>query len=133
MVQFDEAPLNFIKDPFMSGSRNSDYYKGEIILLVNHTTQSKAEYIGMAIQASPNCTTIGESTAGSVMNIATFTMPDQTNVNFTSLGAFYPDGTGAQRNGLKIDYQVHESTSDFIKDQYIVKGIELIESEKNPN
>lgn len=128
LANFEEPLISVIKDPFQSGSKNSKYYNKKIILLVDHTTQSKAEYIGMAIQGSPNCKTVGENTAGSVMNIAVFTMPDETKTNFTSMGAFYPDGIGAQRKGLKIDYFVNENTSNFIQDQYIIKGIELIKS-----
>jgi C-terminal processing protease CtpA/Prc len=130
LAKFDEPLISVVKDPFKSGSNNSNYYNKKIVLLVNHTTQSKAEYMGMAIQAAPGCITVGEQTAGSVLNIAVFKMPDGTEVSFTSMGAFYPDGTGAQRQGLKIDYFVKETTANFIEDQYILKGIELIKSDK---
>ncbi|KAF2329084.1 S41 family peptidase [Flavobacterium daemonense] len=129
--KFEKPIISALIDPFKSGSENSNYYKGKIILLVDHTTQSMAEFTGMGIQASPTCITVGETTAGSVMNIATFIMPDGTEAQFTSMGAFYPDGTGVQRKGLKIDYYVNENTSNFTKDQYIIKGIELIKSTKN--
>lgn len=131
LAGFGKPSISIVIDPFKSGSKNSSYYNKKIILLVNHTTQSKAEYIGMAIQASPTCITVGETTAGSVMNIAIYTMPDGSKINFTTMGAFYPDGTGAQRKGLKIDHYVNETTSNFTEDQYIVKGIELIKSTKN--
>ncbi|MBD8490960.1 hypothetical protein IFO69_19560 [Echinicola sp. CAU 1574] len=128
LAHYDKAPLKIIKNPFKAGSKNPKYYKGKVILLVNKTTMSQAEYIGMAIQASPNCITVGENTAGAQMNIASFTLPDKSEINFTSLGAFYPDGAGAQRKGLKIDYYVEETTSNFLQDQYILKGVELINS-----
>ncbi|WP_186756863.1 S41 family peptidase [Echinicola salinicaeni] len=128
LAYFDKAPLKIIKDPFIAGYHSSKYYKGKVILLVNKTTMSQAEYIGMAIQASPNCITVGQNTAGAQMNITSYTLPDKSEINFTSLGAFYPDGTGAQRKGLKIDYYVEETTSNFLQDQYILKGIELINS-----
>jgi C-terminal processing protease CtpA/Prc len=131
LAKFDTPLISYILDPFESGSKNLKYYNKRIVLLVNGSTQSRMEFIGMAIQASPNCLTIGESTAGSVMNIATFIMPDGTQTNFTSLGAFYPDGTEVQKKGLKIDYFVNETTSNFTQDQYIIKGIELIKSNQN--
>lgn len=131
MGKFEEPAISYIKEPFTSGSKNSKYYNKKIILLVDHTTQSRAEYMGMAIQASPNCLTVGETTAGSVMNITVFTTPDGTKTSFTSMGAFYPDGTEVQRKGLKIDYFIKENTSNFLQDQYIIKGIELIKSSKN--
>lgn len=128
LASFGKPSISVIIDPFKSGSKNSKYYNKKIILLVDQTTQSKAEYIGMAIQASPTCITVGETTAGSVMNIAIFKLPDGTEFRFTVLGGFYPDGTGVQRKGLKIDHYVNETTSNFAEDQYILKGIELIKS-----
>lgn len=131
LASFGKPSISIVIDPFKSGGKNSKYYNKKIILLVDHTTQSKAEYIGMAIQASPTCITVGETTAGSVMNIAIFKLPDGAEFRFTTMGAFYPDGTGVQRKGLKIDYVVQETTSNFTQDQYIIKGIELIKSTKN--
>ncbi|WP_215223556.1 S41 family peptidase [Echinicola shivajiensis] len=128
LAHYDKAPLKIIKNPFIAGSKNPKYYKGKVLLLVNKTTMSQAEYIGMAIQVSPNCITVGENTAGAQMNVASFILPDKSEINFTSLGAFYPDGTEAQRIGLKIDYYVKETTSNFLRDQYLLKGIELINS-----
>jgi C-terminal processing protease CtpA/Prc len=128
-AKFEKTTLSYIKDPFIAGFKNSNYYKGKVILLVNYFTQSKAEFIGMAIQASPNCLTVGEQTAGSVMNITTFKLPDDTPINFTSLGAFYPNGENVQKKGLKIDYFVNETTTNFLDDLYMIKAIELIKKD----
>lgn len=128
LASFGKPWISNIIDPFKSGGKKSKYYNKKIILLVDNTTQSKAEFIGMAIQASPTCITVGENTAGAVLNIAVYKMPDGTEFRFTALGGFYPDGTGVQRKGLKIDHYVNETTSNFTKDQYILKGIELIKS-----
>ncbi|WP_078228104.1 S41 family peptidase [Flavobacterium sp. LM4] len=131
LAGFGKPSISLIIDPFKNGGKNSKYYNKKIILLVDQTTQSMAEFVGMAIQASPNCITVGENTAGSVMNIAIFKLPDGTEFRFTTMGAFYPDGTGVQRKGLKIDHYVNQTTSNFTEDQYILKGIELIKSTKN--
>ena len=128
--EFDKSPLKFIKSPFKTGSNNPNYYKGIVALLVDHTTISRGEYFGLAIQASPNCITIGEDTAGSPMNVAQFTLPDNSEILFTSLGSFYPDSTPVQRNGLKIDHYIHETTSNFLEDQYIKTAKDLIKSNK---
>jgi carboxyl-terminal processing protease len=128
LASFGKPWISNIIDPFKSGGKNSKYYNKKIILLVDNTTQSKAEFIGMAVQASPTCITVGENTAGAVLNIAVYKMPDGTEFRFTALGGFYPDGIGVQRKGLKIDHYVNETTSNFTKDQYILKGIELIKS-----
>lgn len=123
----NEAPLKLIMDPFKAGDNNPDYYKGKVLLLVNRRTQSKAEFIGMEIQQSPNCVTIGEQTAGSVMNIVQYLMPDNTKVNFTGQGAFYPKGEGVQRYGLHIDHYIKESAKNYDPELYVKEAIRLIE------
>ena len=37
-------------------AENPDYYKGRVIVLVDSSTQSQAEYTAMAFQATPRCT-----------------------------------------------------------------------------
>jgi C-terminal processing protease CtpA/Prc len=81
----------------------------------------------MTIQQSPNCTTIGEQTAGSVMNIVSYMLPDKTEVNFTGLGAFYPDGEEVQRKGLRIDYYVKETAKNYDPELYIKDAIRIID------
>lgn len=121
------APLSFISDPFKCGTNNKDYYRGKVVLLVNRSTMSKAEFIGMQIQNAPDCITIGEQTAGSVMNIQSFTLPDKQEVYFTGLGAFYPNGENVQRKGLRIDHKVNESALNFNPNLYIEEAIKIID------
>ena len=123
-----ESPMKLIMNPFKAGGNNPDYYKGKVILLVNNTTQSKAEFIGMTIQQSPNCITIGGQTAGSVMNVVEYMMPDKTKVNFTGRGAFYPNGNGVQRKGLRIDHYVKESAKNYDPELYIKEAIRIIKN-----
>jgi carboxyl-terminal processing protease len=122
-----KAALSIIKNPFSAGSDNANYYKGKIILLVNRSTQSKAEWIGMAIQQAPNCITIGEQTSGAIMNVNRITLVDKSTADFTGVGAFYPNDAGVQRKGLKIDYQVNESAINYNPNLYIEKAIDLIQ------
>lgn len=118
--------LSFISSPFVAGKRNKSYYKGQVILLVDKTTASKAEWIGMAIQAAPNCITIGEQTFGAVMNRNEIPLLDGTTIDFTAVGAFYPDDTSVQRKGLKLDYEIKENALQYDKDLYVKKAIELL-------
>lgn len=120
------AKLRFIMNPFSAGRKNKNFYKGKVVLLVDRETQSNAEWIGMAIQNSPSCITVGEQTSGAVMNITTFNMVDQSSIYFTSSGAFYPDDIEAQRNGLKIDYEVAESAINYNPNLYIEEAIKII-------
>lgn len=123
-----EAPLKLVKDPFSVGKRNNNYYKGQIILLVNRITGSMAEYFGMAIQQAPNCITIGEQTMGAVMNITAAKLPDQQEFYFTGIGAFYPNGEHVQRKGLRIDHYITESALQYNPNLYIEKAVQIIEN-----
>lgn len=122
--------LSFINNPFAAGKRNKSYFKGKVILLVDRGTASKAEWMAMAIQASPNCTTIGEQTFGAAMNRNPITLLDGTSIDFTGVGAFYPSGEGVQRKGIKLDIELKESAIDYEKDLYLNTAIQLIKAEE---
>ena len=55
-------------------------------------------------------------------------MPDKTEVYFTGLGGFYPNGDEVQRKGLKIDYNIKESTKNYDPELYIKEAIKIIEN-----
>lgn len=118
--------LHIIKNPFVIGKRNKDFFKGKVVLLVDRSTASQAEYIGMAIQASPNCITIGEQTFGAVMNRNEIPLTDGTTIDYTGVGAFYPDDQSVQRAGLNIDHYVKESAINYNSDLYLEKAIQLL-------
>ena len=56
-------------------AENPDYYKGRVIVLVDSSTQSQAEYTAMAFQATPRCTVVGTQTAGADGNISALVCP----------------------------------------------------------
>ena len=124
-----EAPLDFISNPFKTGKNNSNFYKGKVILLVDRNTISKAEFIGMSIQQSINCVTIGEQTGGAVANIVEFTLPDKTPFSYTGYSGFYPTGEEVQRNGLHIDYLVKETAKGYNPEAYTKEAIRIIEEQ----
>ncbi|WP_405252260.1 S41 family peptidase [Dokdonia sp. Asnod3-C12] len=120
------AATSFIMDPFKAGKKNKNYFKGKVVLLVDRTTASMAEWMGMAIQASPNCITIGEQTFGAIMNRNEVPLMDGTKIDFTAMGAFYPNDKGVQRKGLRLDHEIKESALHYDSDLYIKKAIALI-------
>ncbi|MBZ9629806.1 hypothetical protein LB465_03360 [Salegentibacter sp. LM13S] len=122
-----KTALRFISNPFAAGKRNRNYYKGTIILLVDRSTLSRAEWIGMAIQAAPNVITVGEQTGGAVLNRNPIILMDDTSIDFTMTTAFYPKGPEVQRDGLKLDVVIDESAINYNKDLYLETAIELIE------
>lgn len=122
-----QSILKIVGDPFSAGYSNNDFYKGKICLLVDRTTASMAEYFAMAIQQSPNCITIGEQTFGAVMNRNKVVLIDKTTIDFTGMGAFYPNDQNVQRKGLKIDYLVKENALNYNENHYIEEAINAIQ------
>jgi C-terminal processing protease CtpA/Prc len=121
-----KAKLRLIYNPFSAGKKNKNYYKGKVVLLVDRSTGSMAEYFAMAIQQAPNCITIGEQTFGAVMNRNEVILSDKTTVDFTGMGAFYPNDLEVQRNGIKLDYKVVESALNYNSNKYFEEAIKLI-------
>lgn len=126
------APLAIFSDPFSAGRKNKDYYKGKVVLLVDNNTVSKSEFIAMAIQQAPDCVTIGTQTGGAVMNRIEVLLVDGTTIDFTGGGAFYPNDRtyNVQRNGVKIDYIVPESASNYNVYQVVQYAVDLVNRQK---
>lgn len=119
-------------NPQFCGSKNSSYYKGKIILLVNERTQSHGEYTCMALQTANNVTVIGDQTAGADGSVVYFTYPGGYKTRFTSVGIFYPDGRETQRIGIIPNIKVAQ-TIDGIrlgKDEILDRAIQFVSNGK---
>lgn len=92
-----------------SGTNNPDHYKGKVAVLVDEWTQSNAEFVTMSLQSRANTKVIGSSSAGADGNISEITLPGGFVTYISGLGVYYPDGTNAQRRGVKIDQVVKPS------------------------
>jgi C-terminal processing protease CtpA/Prc len=122
-----KAPMRFLLNPFKVGRKNSNHYQGKIVLLVDASTGSNAEFIAMTIQSAPNCITMGSKTFGAVLNRNEVILTDNTTLDFTGMGAFYPDtDMEAQRNGLRIDIKIQPSTASYEKDVFMEKARDFL-------
>lgn len=90
-------------DPFS----NPDFYRGKIYFLVNENAISASEYFVQYMQHAPDATIIGSQTAGADGNSMMVNMTANVSYTFTRLGVAYIDGYQCQRNGIRIDEQVH--------------------------
>ena len=100
-------------EPLKVGVLNHNYYKGQIVLLVNEQTQSHAEFTVMCLQTAPNVITIGSQTAGTDGNISYINLPGGINTYFTGIGIIYPDQSYTQRVGIKIDSIIEPKIIDY--------------------
>jgi C-terminal processing protease CtpA/Prc len=104
------------------------HYDGKVVILVDETTQSSAEYTTMALRASPNATVVGSMTAGADGNVSPISLPGGFSTMISGLGVFYPDGSPTQRVGVHIDVEARP-TIDGIRagrDQVLERAIHLI-------
>ncbi|MGU3376352.1 S41 family peptidase [Chryseobacterium sp. M5A1_1a] len=95
------------------GKKNPEYYKGNVIVLVDENTQSQAETTTMMLKQHPKAKIIGSNTSGANGDIIRFKIADL-DTCFTGLGAYYPDGRETQRIGIIPDILV-KPTVDGIK------------------
>lgn len=101
-----QRPGVFVETPPVSvgpASRHDAYYRGKVVVLVDETTISRAEFVTMALQTAPNTTVIGAQTAGADGNVSTLKLPGGILTSFTGIGVYYPDGGKTQRVGIRID------------------------------
>jgi C-terminal processing protease CtpA/Prc len=103
--------FNFPKTDYLSkfysaknsiGRKNPDYYKGNVVVLVDENTQSQAETTTMMFKQHPKAKVIGSNTSGANGDVIRFKIADL-DTCFTGLGAYYPDGRETQRIGILPD------------------------------
>lgn len=111
-----------------NGKKSSDNYRGRVVVIVNSTSQSQAEYTTMAFQSSPNVKVIGSTTAGADGNVSYIVLPGGLNTMISGIGVFYPDGKPTQRVGVKIDKVIYPTINGIKqgKDELLDKAIETL-------
>lgn len=123
-------PGGFIRTT-VSTRKTSDpdkLYKGKVVLLVNAHSQSMSEYFTMFLQTIPGSVTVGSQTAGADGDVTRIQLP-YASFNITGVGICYPDGTNAQRNGVKIDKVVEPSAEGMIRgvDEQLQAAIDYLQ------
>ncbi|RZJ52326.1 MAG: peptidase S41 [Flavobacterium sp.] len=91
------------------GKVNPDYYKGNVIILVNEKSISHSEYSAMTLQVAPKATIIGNQTAGADGYNYRFQIIKGLWSSFTCYGVFYPNKKEAQRIGIVPDIEVNQT------------------------
>ncbi len=84
----------------------SPAYEGKVVILVDETSQSQAEYTTMAFRTAPGAIVVGSTTAGADGNISFVPLPGHLRAAITGIGVFYPDGTPTQQVGIVPDLVV---------------------------
>ena len=102
-----QHPGTFIKQPGPPiGGGRANAYRGQIAVLVDDFTMSRAEYVTMALQSVPGAIVVGSQTAGADGNVSALALPGGITMHFSGIGILYPDGRATQRAGIAIDVRV---------------------------
>jgi C-terminal processing protease CtpA/Prc len=116
-------------DPLVVGKANPDYYKGKVVIIINETTQSSAEYHTMAFKNAPRATVIGSTTAGADGNVSKIVLPGGIETMISGIGVYYPDGKETQRIGIVPDIEVKPTIKGIRegRDELLERAIKIIE------
>jgi C-terminal processing protease CtpA/Prc len=112
-----------------NGEENADAYKGTVVILINETTQSSAEYTTMALRNAKNAIVLGSTTAGADGNVSSIYLPGGIYTMISGIGIYYPDGRETQRIGIVPDVELRP-TIEGVKegrDELLEKAIAIIE------
>jgi C-terminal processing protease CtpA/Prc len=110
------------------GKVNPEYYKGKIVIIINETTQSSAEFHTMAFRTAPNAVVIGSTTAGADGDVSKFWLPGVAGTMISGRGIYYPDGRETQRLGIVPDIEIRPTINGIRdgKDELLEKAISII-------
>jgi C-terminal processing protease CtpA/Prc len=121
-------PGAFHCNPPLSLTPAEPHYDGKVVILVDETTQSQAEYAAMALRASPNAIIVGSTTAGADGNVSAIPLPGGFKTLISGLGVFYPNGLSTQRVGVRVDVRVSPTVAGIKdgRDEVLESGIRQI-------
>ena len=125
---FDKPGTFYLDSPLYVGIKNPAYYSGKVVILVNDSTQSSAEFHAMAFSTAKRAMIIGSQTAGSDGDITNIVLPGAKYTMISGLGVYYPDGRTTQRIGVKLDEVVEPSLKGIKdgRDEVLDRAIKII-------
>jgi C-terminal processing protease CtpA/Prc len=82
------------------------HYAGKVVVLVDETSLSQAEYTAMAFRAAPQAIVVGSTTAGADGNVSPIGLPGGLRTAISGIGVFYPDKRPTQRIGIVPDVEI---------------------------
>jgi len=77
-----------------------------VVILVDETSLSQAEYTAMAFRSAPGAVVVGSTTAGADGNVSPIPLPGGFQTMVSGIGVFYPDKRPTQRVGIVPDIAV---------------------------
>jgi C-terminal processing protease CtpA/Prc len=82
------------------------HYSGKVVILVDETSMSQAEYTAMAFRSARGAIVVGSTTAGADGNVSPFALPGDLRTMISGIGVFYPDESPTQQIGIVPNVKV---------------------------
>jgi C-terminal processing protease CtpA/Prc len=114
------APLSLIPQ--------TPHYSGKVVILVDETSQSQAEYTSLAFRAARGAIVVGSTTAGADGNVSPFALPGGLRTMISGISVFYPDKTPTQRIGIVPNVEVKPTIAGIRagKDEVLEEAVRQI-------
>ena len=94
-----DNPGAFRWTPPLTLDPRTPHYPGRVVVLVDETSLSQAEYTSMAFRAA-GARVVGSTTAGADGNVSPSALPGAHRTMISGIGVFYPDKKPTQRIGI---------------------------------
>ena len=104
------------------------HYDGKVVILVDESSMSRAEYTSLAFRSAPDATVVGSTTAGADGNISRITLPGGVQTMISGIGVFYPDRSPTQRVGIVPDVGVVPSIEGIRegRDEVLERAVRVV-------
>lgn len=110
-----EHPGKYIDAKSMNIKGDSDYYRGNIVILNNEDSKSQSEFTTMALRKAPHAIVMGTHTAGADGNVSEIFLPGGIATYISGIEVLYPDGSQTQQIGLQPDIEVKPTVESVAK------------------
>lgn len=118
-------PGAFLWTAPVSQTPRTPRFTGTVVILVDETSQSQAEYTAMAFRVAPGSIVVGSTTAGADGNVSRIPLPGNAEGMISGIGVFYPDGRPTQRIGILPDLVVRPTVAGIRagRDEVLEAGV----------
>ncbi|WP_353267536.1 S41 family peptidase [Gemmatimonas sp.] len=118
-------PGAFLFTAPVSQTPRAPRFTGTVVILVDETSQSQAEYTAMAFRVAPGAIVVGSTTAGADGNVSRIPLPGNVEGMISGIGVFYPDGRPTQRIGIVPDLVVQPTVAGIRagRDEVLEAGV----------
>ncbi|MFA9214552.1 MAG: S41 family peptidase [Candidatus Methylacidiphilales bacterium] len=99
---------------------DSIIYKNKVVLIVDESTQGHAEYVVEIFKNKLKTKIIGNTTAGSSGEVASFVFPGNVKVELTGVGINYCNKSTLQRVGVELDSTINYNA------EYLEQGRDIM-------